>query len=42
VEDLVIVHTKDVTLVLPKTESQRVRDLLKIVRESEDLEKYWK
>jgi mannose-1-phosphate guanylyltransferase len=42
VKDLVVVHTKDVTLVLPKRESQRVRDLLEVVKESKELEKYWK
>jgi mannose-1-phosphate guanylyltransferase/mannose-6-phosphate isomerase len=41
VKDLVVVHTKDVTLVLPKKESQRVRDLLDVVKESKEFEKYW-
>ncbi len=42
VKDLVIVHTKDVTLVLPKDESQRVRDLLQAVKRTPGFQEYWK
>ena len=33
VSDMIIVHTKDATMVCPKSEAQRVKDLVAKVRE---------
>ena len=33
VSDMIVVHTKDATLVCPKSESQRVKDLVGRVKE---------
>ncbi len=41
VRDLVVVHTPDVTLVIPKNEAQRVKDLLKILKAQTGMERYW-
>ncbi len=42
VRDLVVVHTEDVTLVIPKEDSQKVKEILKELRKRKGSEKYWK
>ncbi len=42
VQDLVVVHTPDVTLVVPKKDAQRVKDLLKVLKAQPGTERYWR
>ncbi len=42
VEDMVVIHTQDVTLVIPREEAQNVKKLLREVRKIEGFESYWK
>ena len=41
VENMVVIHTGDVTLVIPRDEAQNVKKLLKEVRKIEGFESYW-
>ncbi len=41
VNNLIIVHTKDVTLVIPRDQAQNVKELLKKLRENPALLKHW-
>lgn len=41
VSNLIIVHTEDVTLVIPRDQAQRVKEIIARIRENPDLVKYW-
>lgn len=42
VQNMVVIHTGDVTLVIPRDDAQDVKKLLKEVRKIEGFESYWK
>ncbi len=42
VQNMVVIHTGDVTLVIPRDDAQHVKKLLKEVRKIEGFESYWK
>ena len=42
VKDLIVVHTEDVTLIIPKEDAQKVKEILREVRKIKGFEKYWK
>ena len=42
VKNMVVIHTGDVTLVIPRDDAQRVKELLREVRKIEGFESYWK
>ena len=42
IENMVVIHTGDVTLVIPREEAQNVKKLLKEVRKIEGFENYWR